>query len=551
MLESNLDMKKSVLLFCWVVCTLNFGCKQSNKLKESSRNVLHYAATKPIYSLDPAFAMNETECLAVKQLYNGLVQLNDSLEVEPAIAKSWTIADDGLTYTFTLRNDVYFHDHILFLNSKGRKVRSADFVNSFTRICNPAVASPGAWIFNELDKSAISNYKGVTEKNDTTLVIHLRRPFSPFLKLLCLTYCSVVPIEVADYYGNAFRLNPVGTGAFQKKYWKEGEQLILSKNQNYFETNVLLKLPLLDAISFDFTIDPSSTFTHFLEGKLDFVSGIDDRFSSKLIKSDGCLAKEYESKFKLYQPPHLVSNYLGFNSKINSLLNNAKGKLVRKAIQYAINKKKLIQNLNSPTATVASNGIVPDALKFPNNTSFIAPDYNREKAKILMQRAGYTESNPFPLLKIIVEKDAIKWCSLIQNDLLEIGIRTELVPVEDAVLDEMIRHADLSMYARNEQPLYADPMSYFDGYFLNHSGYTAAAELDSDLTESKLYHNLFTEQNEEMRKKMVQQLDQQLIEEGWVVPIFYASTPLLSQRGIQGLKCSTLSNLQFKSVKKE
>jgi peptide/nickel transport system substrate-binding protein len=133
------------------------------------------------------------------------LQLDDKLNVIPCIAKSWKISEDGLIYTFTLRDDVYFHDHILFLNSKGRKVRASDFVNSFLRITDKDIASPGAWVFNNVDRSASSNYKGFVDINDTTLKVFLTKPFPPFLGLLTMQYCAVVPIEIAQYYGAEFR----------------------------------------------------------------------------------------------------------------------------------------------------------------------------------------------------------------------------------------------------------------------------------------------------------------------------------------------------------
>nr|HPI71095.1 ABC transporter substrate-binding protein [Tenuifilaceae bacterium] len=128
---------------------LLFSCIQQEQ--EDTRLVFRYNESKGITSLDPAFAKSLPLIWPVHQLYNGLVQLSDSLTVEPCIAHGWRISSDGLVYTFYLRSDIRFHDSPAFPQGKGRKVVASDFVYSFGRILNPQVASPGAWIFSVLD----------------------------------------------------------------------------------------------------------------------------------------------------------------------------------------------------------------------------------------------------------------------------------------------------------------------------------------------------------------------------------------------------------------
>src|ERR1700760_3915670 len=95
------------------------------------KTVFNINLDEGLTSLDPAFCRNHNTIWMDNQLYNGLVQINDSLKVIPCIAKSWDISADGKTYTFHLRNDVYFQDDARFKNGRGRKVTAADFVYSF------------------------------------------------------------------------------------------------------------------------------------------------------------------------------------------------------------------------------------------------------------------------------------------------------------------------------------------------------------------------------------------------------------------------------------
>nr|HMT30614.1 ABC transporter substrate-binding protein [Bacteroidia bacterium] len=108
--------------------------------KGKGKTVFRYNEASGISSLDPAFARGQADIWGCNQLYNGLVQMNDELQAVPCIAKSWEISEDGSTYTFHLRNDVFFHDDIAFSGEVGRKVVASDFTFSFNRILDPAVA---------------------------------------------------------------------------------------------------------------------------------------------------------------------------------------------------------------------------------------------------------------------------------------------------------------------------------------------------------------------------------------------------------------------------
>ena len=138
---------------------LVIACSTSNKRVDLDK-VFRYNESKGVTSLDPAYARNLSLIWPVNQLYNGLVQLTDSLTVEPCIAKSWEISADGLQYTFYLRSDVFFHDDKSFKNSIGRKVVASDFVYTFNRLMDSKTASPGAWVLSVLNKDFIGSTNG-------------------------------------------------------------------------------------------------------------------------------------------------------------------------------------------------------------------------------------------------------------------------------------------------------------------------------------------------------------------------------------------------------
>jgi ABC-type transport system substrate-binding protein len=111
-------------------------------------SIFRYNEVSGISTLDPAYSKDQATTWVANQLFNGLVQLDSNLDVVPCIAKQWVVSDDALEYTFLLRDDVYFHHHEIFNNP--RKVVSSDFKYSFQRLLDENIASPGAWVLNNV-----------------------------------------------------------------------------------------------------------------------------------------------------------------------------------------------------------------------------------------------------------------------------------------------------------------------------------------------------------------------------------------------------------------
>ena len=273
--------------------------------KNSAHKVFKYNSSTGITSLDPAFARTQENIRAVNQIFNGLVQLDSSLHLAPCIAKSWDISDDGKAYTFQLRTDVLFHNHPIFKGSK-RVVKAQDFVYSFNRIIDSKTASDGAWIFNGLVQES-EPFRAI---DDSTLRIELKKPFVPFLGMLTMAYCFVVPKEIVAFHGADFGKNPIGTGPFQFANWKEGIRLNLIKNKTYFESEAENSIPKLDAISISFIQSKQSELLEFMQGKLDVFTGLESSFKDEILTAQGSLKLKYNDKFELSTAPFLNTEYL-------------------------------------------------------------------------------------------------------------------------------------------------------------------------------------------------------------------------------------------------
>src|ERR1035437_1975961 len=352
-------MKKQFLYLS--IMLLITACSTKDEKQIDTRTVFRYNEMGALTSLDPAAARTFENIWVVNQLYNGLVQMNDSLHIEPSIAKSWTISSDGLTYTFKLNSNVFFHDNEYFENGKGRKVLASDFVYSFNRLLDATVSSATS-LLAQVDTR---DQKGFEAPNDSTFVVHLVKPFTPFLGILTMKYFSVIPKEVVAKYGEDFRSHPVGTGPFKFKMWEEGSKMVLVKNENYFEFDGANRLPYLDAVSKSFIKDKETSFLDFLQGSVDMVSGIDAVNTDEVLTTEGQLNDKYKKKFSIQAQPYLKTDYLGFLIDENlPILKDSplKIKALRQAINYGFDRKKMVKYLRRNLGTPATAGFIPVGL---------------------------------------------------------------------------------------------------------------------------------------------------------------------------------------------
>jgi peptide/nickel transport system substrate-binding protein len=183
---------------------LSVGCDDPTAV--DSNAVFRYNEFRNITSLDPAFARNPQNIWPIQQLFNGLVQLDHNLNVVPEIAAHWEKDSLGITYTFYLKEDIFFHKADQFGPKKTRAVTAHDFVYSFDRLTDPAVGSPGGWVLQQ-----VKSYQAIDQH---TFQIQLKQTFPAFLSLLSMRYCAVVPREVVEDPRHAFRKHPYWYGAF-------------------------------------------------------------------------------------------------------------------------------------------------------------------------------------------------------------------------------------------------------------------------------------------------------------------------------------------------
>ncbi len=528
-----------------------FACESSHDY-EGSKKVFHFNEASGLPTLDPAFAKDQSIIWPCLQIYNGLVQLDNNLNVLPCIAHSWDISQDGKTYTFHLRNDVKFHRNGCFQNiDSTRNVIASDFVFSLNRISDDHTASPGAWIMKYVFHDTNSNQKGIEAIDDSTLVIHLTNTYPPFLSLLTMPYCSVIPQEAVNFYGADFRANPCGTGPFRFSYWKEGVKLILLKNENYFEFDGMNRLPFLDAVDVSFISDKQSAFIEFLKGKLDFISGIDGSYKDDLLTHSGQLQPRYRDRFIMETEPYLNTEYLGIlMDKKDEKLNPLQSKKIRQALNYGFDRKRMISYLRNNIGTAGIHGMIPPGLPSAD-TNYIAYDYRPLLVKQLLEEAGFPNGKNLPEIKLSTTNTYQDLCEFIKSQWEEFGFRISIDVNQAAIHRKMIAEQKLDFFRGSWIADYPDAENYLSLFYSPNfapAGPNYTHYKNSEFDE--MFVKAVAETNDSLRYELYSKMDKLLMDDSPVIILYYDKVLRLYNKNISGLGTNAMNLLFLKNVKK-
>ena len=531
------------------------SCAENRRDGVDGTRVFRYNESKGISSLDPAYARNQTIIWPVSQLFNGLLQMNDSLQAGPALARSWDITDSGKVYTFHLRRDVRFQDDPVFPGGKGRQVSAFDVEYSFSRILDPAVASPGRWVFSKLERSNPDHTSGFKALNDSTFRIWLSEPFPPFTGILTMPYCFVVPREAVEKYGKDFGRHPVGTGPFMFRIWVQDEKLVLVKNDHYFEKDsVGVSLPYLDAVAITFIKDKQSEFLEFLSGGIDFLSGVNTTYKDELLTPSGHLNPQYEGRFRLITQPYLNTEYLGFLVDTtlpvvqNSPLANVN---LRKAINFGFDRGRMLRYLRNDIGTPATGGIVPYGLPYFNHKHIVGYTYNPDSARYYLNKAGFPNGQGLDEIVLTTTADYLDLCEYIQFELARLGIRLNLDVATGASFRNKVANSNLLFFRGSWIADYPDPENYLSLFYSKNfspagPNYTHFSKRQYD----QYYRESFATNNAGKRARLYERMDQMVVDHAVIVPLYYDQVVRFIPVNVTGLGSNPMNLLILKRVKK-
>ena len=517
-----------------------FGILLSSCEKESDieNNIFKYNEYSNISSLDPAFSSTLRNIWPVNQIFNGLVQLDKNLEIKGDIASSWTISEDKRTYTFKIRQDVYFHNSELFGKNLTRKVKAKDFEYSFKRLIDNKIASPGYWVFNN-----VKDFKAI---NDSIFQIELKKEFDPFLGILSMKYCSVVPHEIVTVLGDKFSKKPIGTGPFKFKKWDENVKLVLSKNKNYFEHDSLgQKLPYLDGIAISFIPDKKSEFMELLSGRLDMVSSPENSIIDQIFDYKGDLNPRFSSNFNLLKSPYLNTEYIGFNIQNNI----KKDTLLRYAINSGIDRKKMMQYLRKNIGYPAESGIVPNGL----NNSFYLPRYNYDPDLSKKLISIYKSNNDIDEINITIVSDSqyLDILEFIQSELQKIGVQVQIEITPPSILRQGKATGKFDAFRASWIADYPHVENYFSLFYSkNHTPKGPNYTFFSDRNFDELYE-LIGNKKSISYEKISNDLENIIRRYSPIIPLYYDMSVRIVPKNISGLEANAINQLNLKRVVKK
>jgi peptide/nickel transport system substrate-binding protein len=483
----------------------------------------------------------------VHQLYNTLIEVDSALHLKPSIAKSWTFSSDKKSITFQLRSDVYFHDDACFAGGKGRKVIASDVVYSLNRIINPAVASPGAWIFNnKLD--SINPFQSI---DDSTFLISMQSPFVPMLGILSMPYCSIVPKEAIEQYGADFRKHPVGTGPFCLLKWQEGERLVLKKNLHYFEKDENgYSFPYLDGVSIQFLDSKTTEFLAFEQHQLDSINDPDAAFKDEILTKSGELKSKWNAVFNVRKHPFLNTEYLGILFDTNSeTMKNSPLRLanIRKAINHAIDRKKLLFYMRNSIGNIASSGFVPVGL--PSfDTSLKGFEYNPDKAKALIRAAGFDDAHPMPTITLTTVPNYAAIGSFIVNELQQLGINAKVEIVQKSLLLEEMSAGQVSLFRGSWIADYPEASNFFSVFYGKNPAPPNYTRYQNQAFDS-LYEIAIAEPIDSIRYDLYRKMEMLIMDDAPVIPLWYDMSIQLIHKNISGFYSNSMNMLELKWVK--
>jgi oligopeptide transport system substrate-binding protein len=357
-------------------------------------------------TLDPHVGYDWQNWSVIKSIFDGLMDYKPgTTELEPDLAESYTVSDDGLTYTFKLRDGVTFHN--------GRVMTSADVKYSFERAVNPATQSPGGGYFgmiagyDDVAGGKATALSGIETPDDKTVVFKLTRPDATFLHLMAINFGYVVPKEEVEKAGADWGKQPVGTGAFKFTEWAPGQYIKLERNKDYFRAGV----PYLDNVTFEFGQDPTVAVLRLKKGEIDIVGdGIPPAQFAEIMADSA-------NKDLIAEGNQLHTGYVTMNVT-QAPFDNVK---VRQAVNMAINKERIVRLINNRAAP-ASQALPPAMPGY--NTENKGYAYDPEGAKKLLAEAGAGEITTELYVMNVDPNPRI--AQAIQQDLAAVGIKAEI-----------------------------------------------------------------------------------------------------------------------------
>lgn len=533
-------------------------------------NIFRMNEIEDFRNLFPLSITEESSQHISYQLYEGLVKLSQSdLTIIPCLAESWEKNEDATVWTFHIRKGVKFHDDPCFEDGKGREITAEDFKYCFEKLCT---ASPENQQFGASFKDRVwgaSQYyqstknktplpagvPGIKVMDEYTLQIKLEHPFAGFLNVLATIGCVLYPKEAYDKYGTQMKTKCVGTGPFRVKNIKEGEIVSLERNPNYWNVDEYgNQLPYLDGLKFTFIKEKKAELMEFKKRNLDMMYRLPIEMIPNILgELDN--AKEENFTFDIQIVPAMSVFYYGFQHQ-SGIFNK---KEVRLAFNYAIDRERIVNYTLQGEGVPAIYGIVPPSFKNYEFKKLKGYELDVEKAQKYLADAGYPNGKGFPKLTLQMNSGGndrnIQIAEITKKMLeknLNISIEIVIVPFSEHL--DRLETGKAEFWRSSWNADYPDPSAFL--ILLYGKGVpeklSDRSSLNSVRYRSPVFDSLFEaaahEVDEKKRFELYRLADQEALNDGAIMPLFYDESCRLVQPNVKNFPANAMEYRDLSEV---
>lgn len=509
-------------------------------------------------------------------MYQGLLKLDQAtLEVVPCLAESFESNEDATRFTFHIRKGVKFHEDECF-GGAAREVKASDFKYCFDRICTASGDNKVYWLFKDKVKGANEYYEstgkggapaaggvsGIKVIDDYTLEIELNYSFSAFPKIIAHSGCWVYPKEAYEKYHDDMRTKTVGTGPFVIKNIRDGQMVLLERNENYWEVDEWgNQLPYLQGVKYTFHKEKKLELMEFRKKNLDMVWKLPVEEVPSVLGSMEEAQRGGNVDFDIQIVDALSIQFYAFLNQGEIF----KDKRVRQAFNYAIDREKLIDYTLQGEGTAATYGFVPPFGKYPAD-QVKGYEFNPDKARQLMREAGFPNGNGFPEVTLQLNSggttnellaEAIQ--SMLKEN-LNVKINLDVMPLNQLI--ENFESAKADFWRSAWVADYPDPENFLNLFYGRHVPASLEEKSYINFTRyvspefDEAYEKALRTTDEKERMELFAKCDQIIIDDAVVMPIYYDNYIRLLQTNVKNFPINAmeyrdLSRVYFaKEVKK-
>ena len=438
-------------------------------------------------SLDPHYLLTTEAFRIVEQLYSTLVSLDKDMNIVPDVAEEWTVNADATKFDFKIRQGVTFHH--------GRELEAADIEYTARRLAD---GSPYEYIFRDLDEISVPDASSIT--------FTFTRPAAHFLAAMAPRWTGIVAKEIVEEQGlDGMKTSASGTGPFKLVEWNPQQQVVIARNENYYES----PLPYLDEIVWTPIEDEVSRVNQVVSDTMDLD-----------IDGPGKLFETYKSTagLELLEGPVCSFVYCGFNAARQPFDSAA----ARQAVAWAVDRQQIVDLVAGGHGVPMNGGPIGPESHWAYNGLDIYPAPDLEKAKSLLAEAGIAEGTEVTLVTAAGTTFA-DIAQVLQQQLVPLGLTVKIEAIEGGAANARVfDEHDFDLTVRRWGTM-IDPNDFTGEFFYSEGAYNFG-QLKDPQTDALLDEGIATPDLEE-RKAIYREIEQYLAAE--TVPYAFLYRPTI------------------------